>query len=178
MHIPTQTTSLARLWPEALTFEAFVAAAAAEHRPLWESIHRLHRTPEGTLTLAPKGSGPWRLFVIAADWCGDAVNIVPPLAKWAAAVGIELRIVDRDTYPELMDRYLTNGARAIPVVIALGPDFEELGHWAPRPSELQEWVLAHKATMPKDERYKETRRWYARDRGESTIREVAALFGG
>ncbi|HET7042220.1 MAG TPA: thioredoxin family protein, partial [Gemmatimonadales bacterium] len=94
------------------------------------------------------------------------------LANWAAEVGTELRIIDRDSWPAVMDRYLSDGARAIPIVIALDPAFHELGHWGPRPLELQAWVQAHKTTMTKDERYKETRRWYARDRGETTIREV------
>jgi hypothetical protein len=31
--------------------------------------------------------------------------------------------------------------------------------------------------MPKPERYKEVRRWYARDRGETTIREVLEAMG-
>ena len=30
--------------------------------------------------------------------------------------------------------------------------------------------------MPKEERYKEVRRWYARDRGESTLREIVGLL--
>jgi hypothetical protein len=76
-----------------------------------------------------------------------------------------------------MDRYLTNGARSIPIVIALDREFRELGAWGPRPRELQAWVTANKDTMPKDERYKAVRRWYARDKGESTIREVMEAMG-
>jgi hypothetical protein len=91
--------------------------------------------------------------------------------------GLSLRILQRDENPELMDRYLTNGSRSIPIVIALDEEFNELGHWGPRPTELQAWVMANKDTMPKPERYKEVRRWYARDRGETTIREVAAVLG-
>jgi hypothetical protein len=90
--------------------------------------------------------------------------------------GAELRVLPRDEYLEVMDRYLTNGGRSIPVVIALGPDFEELGHWGPRPSELQAWFLANRDTIPKDVRYAEMRRWYARDRGASTVREVLAAI--
>jgi hypothetical protein len=71
-----------------------------------------------------------------------------------------------------MDRYLTNGSRSIPIVIALDAGFNELGHWGPRPRELQQWVMANRATMPKPERYRQVRRWYAEDRGQSTIREL------
>jgi hypothetical protein len=76
-----------------------------------------------------------------------------------------------------MDRYLTNGSRSIPIVIALDEDFTELGHWGPRPAELQSWVLANRLTLPKTELYPLVRRWYARDHGESTLREVLAAAG-
>ena len=71
-----------------------------------------------------------------------------------------------------MDRFLTNGSRSIPVVIGVSPDSRLLGHFGPRPAALQTWVQANKATMPKDERYAEMRRWYLKDRGESTLREL------
>ena len=47
----------------------------------------------------------------------------------------------------------------------------------PRPSELQAWVVANKPRMPRSEFYPLVRRWYARDKGEATIREVAAAAG-
>ena len=59
--------------------------------------------------------------------------------------GLELRIVLRDEHPEVMDRYLTNGSRSIPIVIALDEEFRELGHWGPRPRELQAWVMEQPA---------------------------------
>lgn len=77
-----------------------------------------------------------------------------------------------------MDRYLTGDARAIPIVIILDQDGHEIGHWGPRPAEIQAWDVAHRRTMEKAERYKEVRRWYARDRGASTIREVVAAAAG
>jgi hypothetical protein len=160
------------IWDRALPYDTFVEASAPEHRTLWEGIGRLHTPSAATLThRLPAGT---RLLVIAADWCGDAVNVVPAIQNWASRVGVPLRVIDRDSWPEVMDHYLTGTARAIPIVIALDPAGRELGHWGPRPSELQAWVMAHKETMPKDERYKEVRRWYARDKGASAIREVVS----
>jgi hypothetical protein len=76
-----------------------------------------------------------------------------------------------------MDRYLTNGARAIPIVIVLDESFRALGHWGPRPAELQAWVMENRLRVPKAELYPQVRRWYARDRGETTLREVLAAAG-
>jgi hypothetical protein len=165
------------LWRQALPFEEFVAASAEEHRAFWEVVHHLSRVPLWAETMLPPGQGR-HLLVLAEDWCGDASNTVPVLARWAGSVqGLSLRILRRDEHPEVMDRYLTNGSRSIPIVIALDEDFNEVGYWGPRPRQLQAWVMAHKDTMPKDERYREIRRWYARDRGESTIREVRDIMG-
>jgi hypothetical protein len=100
------------------------------------------------------------------------------VAKLADHVpGFELRVLRRDEHPDVMDRYLTNGSRSIPVVIALDEDYRELGHWGPRPRELQAWVMANRGTVPKAELYPKVRQWYARDQGESTLREVLQVAG-
>jgi hypothetical protein len=166
-----------KLWDQGLSFEGFVASCKAEHCGLWQGIYNLARVPEWARGVVPPGVAR-KLLVIAEDWCGDASNTVPIVAKLVEAVpGLDLRVIQRDTYPEVMDQYLTNGARSIPIVIALDENFEEVGHWGPRPSELQAWVMANRNTMPKSELYPQVRKWYARDRGETTLREVLEAAG-
>ena len=99
--------------------------------------------------------------------------------RWRSAPADQLAIgaVAKDVgVAEIMDRYLTNGSRSIPVVIALGQDFRELGHWGPRPTEIQQWVVDNKDTLPSKTRYPTVRRWYAKDRGETTLREVLGML--
>lgn len=164
------------LWADALTFEAFLAVST-KHKGLWEGIYDIARLPEWATTALPEGVQR-KLLVIAEDWCGDASSTVPVLAKLAANTpGVELRIILRDQHPEVMDRYLTNGSRSIPIVIALDDEYRELGHWGPRPRELQAWVMANRLTVPKAELYPKVRQWYARDHGETTLREVLAAAG-
>ena len=166
-----------KLWGEGQTFEAFVAACKAEHCSLWQAIYKLARIPDWALAAVPPGAG-LKLLVIAEDWCGDASNTVPVLARLVdLAPGLELRVIQRDENPELMDRYLTNGSRSIPIVIALDEQFQEIGHWGPRPGQLQSWVMANRGTTPKAELYPQVRKWYARDHGESTLREVLEVAG-
>jgi hypothetical protein len=166
-----------KLWQEALTFDLFVASCKAEQCGLWQGVYNLARVPDWALNAVPSGAAR-KLLVIAEDWCGDASNTVPVVAKLADAVpGLELRVILRDANPEVMDRYLTNGSRSIPVVIALDENYRELGHWGPRPTELQAWVMANRATMPKSELYPKVRKWYAKDRGETTLREVLQAAG-
>jgi Thioredoxin len=164
------------LWHDALTYEAFLAGST-KHKGLWEGIYGISRLPAWATGALPPGVER-NLLVIAEDWCGDASSTVPVLAKLAATVpGLELRIILRDQHPEVMDLYLTNGSRSIPIVIALDEQFRELGHWGPRPRELQAWVMANRLTVPKAELYPQVRQWYARDHGETTLREVLAAAG-
>jgi Thioredoxin len=163
------------LWSQALPFDAFVESCRAEHCGLWEGIYKLARVPEWAVAAV---QGQRKFLVIAEDWCGDASNTVPIVAKLAHQVpGLELRVIQRDTHPDVMDQYLTNGARSIPIVIALDQDFVEVGHWGPRPTELQAWVMANRGILPKSELYPKIRQWYARDRGETTLREVLEAAG-
>jgi len=166
-----------KLWQDGLSFEAFVASCKAQHCGLWQGVYNLARIPDWARNAVPPGAAR-KLLVIAEDWCGDASNTVPVVAKLADAVlGLELRVILRDANPEVMDRYLTNGSRSIPVVIALDENYQELGHWGPRPTELQAWVMANRATMPTTELYPKVRKWYAKDRGETTLREVLEAAG-
>lgn len=164
------------LWSSAQTFAEFVAAST-QHRGLWEGLHRTGRVPAWAIEAVPPGAGR-RLLVLAEDWCGDAVNTVPVLERLAAAApGMELRILRRDEHPEVMNQYLTNGARSIPIVIVLDEEFRELGHWGPRPRKLQAWVMANRQVIPKAQLYPQVRKWYAKDRGETILREVLEAAG-
>ena len=170
------TLDFRALWDQAMTFEEFLAASR-EHRGLWEGVHRLARIPDWARAAVPEGEQR-HLLVLVEDWCGDASNTVPIMARWAEeAPGLDLRVLRRDEHPEVMNRYLTHGARSIPIVIVLDGEFEELGHWGPRPAELQAWVVAHKGEIPKGELYPQVRRWYAMDRGATTLREVMQVLG-
>jgi hypothetical protein len=165
------------LWDKAITFDAFVASCKAEHCGLWQGIYNLARVPDWALAAIPSGVQR-KLLVIAEDWCGDASNTVPVIAKLVdSAPGLELRVIPRDANPDVMNRYLTNGSRSIPIVIALDEQFQEVGHWGPRPIQLQAWVMANRGTTPKAELYPQVRKWYARDRGETTMREVLEAAG-
>ena len=169
---------LRAIWESAaIPYEDFLEQAE-KNESLWRGVYKTARIPDWAFELACERGPGVRLLVIAEDWCGDASNTVPILARLGdEAECLELRVIKRDEHPEIMDRYLTNGtSRSIPIVIALDQEFEELGHWGPRPTELQEWVMANRPTMPSEELYAAARRWYARDRGVTTLREVLDLL--
>jgi hypothetical protein len=167
---------LKQYFDSALPVAAFLDSAK-EHTTLWRETYRLARVPADAGARLAALPGRWHLLVIVEDWCGDAVNTVPLVARLAEAAGnVEMRVVARDENPELMDAHLTNGSRSIPVVIALDENFVERGWWGPRPSALQQWVMGEGKALEKSERYRRIRMWYARDRGLTTLTEVVELL--
>ena len=152
-------------------------AAAQKNAELWAAVWRRADVPDDYVRRVAALGGAWHLLVLSEDWCGDAVNTVPVVARLAElSPNVDLRVLPRDENPDLMDSHLTGTSRSIPVVIVLDEQFREHGWWGPRPAELQQWVLGPGKALEKDERYKRIRAWYARDRGRSTLEEVVALM--
>ena len=164
-------------WDAAAPFDAWLDAAD-DLVELWASATARASAPDALVARAEAVPGDWRLLVITEDWCLDATSTVPPVAKLAeAASNVSLRVLDRDDHLDLMDEHLTNGtARSIPVVILLDGEGTERGWWGPRPADLQAWFVGEGQGLEKEDRYRELRKWYARDRGATTAREIVELI--
>lgn len=122
----------------------------------------------------------WFWLVIGEGWCGDGANNIPVIAKIADhSENIILRLILRDENPEIMDTYLTNGARSIPKLIAFKADgLVELGTWGPRPKPVQKLALNYKndPTMSKDQFKESLQRWYNQDNAATLQEEFMALI--
>ena len=176
-HLAIEPVSRAADWDRAISYDAFLDVAE-KHVDLWRGLYERFVVPPDVLARVSAFQGDWRLLVLSEDWCGDASNTVPVLARLAEAVpSFELRLLARDENLDLMDEHLTNGTRGIPVVILLDGAGIERGWWGPRPADLQRWVMSEgKLIADLDERYLRVRKWYARDRGKTTLDELVALL--
>ncbi|HET6230397.1 MAG TPA: thioredoxin family protein [Longimicrobiaceae bacterium] len=166
-------------WNRGFSWGDYIAREVKENLSLWEGVYRKAAVPGWAVDEARRIGGDWKLLVISEDWCGDASNTVPVMARLAEAVpGVEMRIVKRDENTELMDAYLTGGSRSIPLAVVLDADLRPVGRWGPRPAELQAFVQREKAaaTRPVEQIYRDVRQWYARDAGASTLREILAIL--
>jgi len=129
-----------------------------------------------------RAAGPFHVLVITEPWCGDSLATFPAIAELCRQAGIGLRVVRRDERPELIDRYLTNGGRAIPIVLGLDANFAQLFRWGPRPAAAQAIFERHREAViagriARTEVYKEIRAFYAEDKGRAVLRELLAGFG-
>lgn len=159
-------------YQKAETFPEFLASVQS-HVDLWRHLSERARLPAETEEAIRTIKGTWRFLVLAEDWCGDAVHVLPFLARLEeVSPSFELRILSRDENPDLMDAHLTNGSRSIPVVMILDEGYEEVGWWGPRPVPLQELFHSEIKHLPKEERFPRIRAWFARDRGTTTMKEI------
>lgn len=59
---------------------------------------------------------PYTFLVLTEGWCGDAAQIVPVLNKIVEySPNLEMRLILRDEHLELMDLFLTDNGRSIPM---------------------------------------------------------------
>jgi hypothetical protein len=118
-------------------------------------------------------------LVITEAWCGDAANSLPIIVKLAEArKDINLKLILRDSNSEVMNSYLTNGAKAIPVVIFLDDDFNELALWGPRPEPAQKMALENKAhpVMSQQDFNIALQKWYISDKSQTTQHEFQDIL--
>lgn len=161
---------------EGQTLESYIDSAQ-KNQDFWRGVYRTARVAPDLLPRVAAVKGRWNLLVLSEDWCGDAVNSVPVVARLAESIAdCEYRIVSRDANPDLMNARLTAGTRSIPVVMVLDETYQEKGWWGPRPAELQRWFVSEGVLMEKPDRSRHMREWYARDRGRSAQSEVLAII--
>lgn len=120
------------------------------------------------------------LLVISEGWCGDAAQILPVINKMAEnSNNLGLKIVLRDDNEELMNEYLTNGARSIPkLVLVQKQTLNVRGHWGPRPHGAAQLIADFKAKdgVITQEAKTELQKWYLHDKGLSTMHEIVLLL--
>ena len=107
-------------------------------------LDKTARLTEDSLAQIAAIKRPLIWLSITEAWCGDAAQILPVIQKLADQHPlVEHYLVLRDEHPELMDAFLTNGtSRSIPITIVIDAVTQEvLGHWGPRPAELQAYLM-------------------------------------
>lgn len=109
---------------------------------------------------------------LAESWCGDAAQNIPVIAAILEQnPAFSFAVVLRDANPQLMNDFLNNGNKSIPVLIAYEKGTNRyMGKWGSRPKRIQEQALAIKKANPSivhADFVKEVQLIYARDNGKA-----------
>jgi hypothetical protein len=150
-----------------------------EHR-----MHRLEKTVhlnDSLIKTVQSLNKKWIWVILTEAWCGDVAQNAPTIQKIADLNElITVHYLLRDENIPLMDRYLTDGGRAIPKLICY--DVETLmpiGHWGPRPAPAQQLMHTLKSQKPPlsfDEIHEPLHKWYAEDRTQTLQKEMEDLI--
>lgn len=124
---------------------------------------------------------PQHWLIITEAWCGDGAQSIPYIAKLVELnPALSLKIIMRDEYPEIMDAYLTNGARSIPKLVAFSKDLKvELFTWGPKPNYLMERYRDYKHDskgVSYAEFLQEIHLWYAKNKNHDLEQELIPLL--
>jgi len=133
-----------------------------------------------TIEAIRKSAKKYSWIVLTESWCGDAANALPIINKMVeVSETIELRIVLRDENEVLMDKFLTNGSKSIPKLIAIDADTKEVvDSWGPRPTEATKMVEEQKekfGILDADFK-KELQVWYNANKGVNIEENILELL--
>ena len=119
-----------------------------------------------------------KFLIISEGWCGDAGQTVPAVSLFFQGKN-EVRIIYRDENLDLIDQFLTNGTRSIPIVIILDENDNVITHWGPRPAHGAELLKKHKTDPKNDTKeqfYNDIQVYYSKNRGIDVINEILELI--
>lgn len=123
---------------EAVTFDAFVAAAQANRETLRDNFEA-YSLGERELTFFEGLKSPVDVLVLAHDWCGDVAANLPLFARLERDTGkLKLRIIPRDPgNRDIAGLYSHHdGQSRIPTYLFFSEAGEELGYFIERPEDI------------------------------------------
>jgi len=187
--------SIKKFWNEAVSYEEYIKEANKrikhpkdqqdiDYKFYYElGLQRMNRmtekyvpNQEQLLALQEKNFNG-KILIISEPWCGDASQSIPVIFKFFSKN--EVKITYSNQEPSLIDNYLTEGNKSIPVVIFLDENFNEIAHWGPRPKYGKELLDKYKANpdiYPKETFYNDLQVYYAKNKGYDTINELLELI--
>lgn len=149
-----------------------------------QRMNRIDKTISVQPSLAEKGKQITRnqtWILLSQGWCGDCAQVVPILVKIAAVSDkINLRILNPDEYPQVMEMLLTNGAQAVPKLMMLDTEtMDVIAIWGPRPQPAQQimldWKNAGADKISWEDFEKNLHNWYTKDKSLTTQAEFELL---
>lgn len=120
------------------------------HRESFEHIYHNFQVPESDIATLQQHDGV-RALVLAEVWCGHCMLDIPIFLHIAEKANIPVKFFRRDENLELMEQYLTNEKRIIPIIIFIDKDGKELTTWGPIAPEVASFVDEYKKKLPSKE---------------------------
>ncbi len=118
------------------------------HKNGFENIYNQFQVPNDDVFFTSIANQNLRAIIIAEVWCGHCMLNIPIFLKIAKQTGMPVKFLPRDENLELMDQYLTNGNRTIPIFIFIDESGNEVAKWGPMAPNTRRFVDHYKKDLP------------------------------
>ncbi len=121
-------------FPQALSYNDFLAQHGHDgDQRRWQQVYDQSTLSDEQLQLLGTFVRQINVLVFAGAWCGDCVVQCPIFQRFADATPtIQLRFIDRDTFPELKENLTICGGARVPQVLFFNEDMQYVGHYGDR----------------------------------------------
>jgi hypothetical protein len=163
-----QAHNLYKYAQSALEITQTVEKSLMLEKKLFNEIVKWSATPKFPLTLA----------MIVEPWCGDISHILPVLYAIEVASEDKIQVVFylRDSQEGLIDQFLTNGGKAIPILLFLNQN-EVRAKWGPRSVAATQKLESLKGqNLPTASLYAALSAWYQEDKTKAFQEELYTVF--
>jgi len=135
------TRQAASYWDSALDAGAYLSQMTQNH-DLFEQ--RISTTDISDTERAAFSDRQLRVLALTEDFCGDSAQFIPPVIRLAELLdNVEVRLLLRDQHRDLASGYVRkDGYQAIPVLILLTGDGDEIGYLVERPARVNDELAA------------------------------------
>jgi len=123
-----------RAWFEkGLPYEQYLASSDPRHSERWRTAEQAISLTAHQRQLLGSFVRQMPVLCLSGVWCGDCVRQGPIFHAFEkAAPVVDVRFLDREEFPELMDELRICGAKKVPVVVFLTEDFFEVERYGDR----------------------------------------------
>jgi len=142
-------TNLNKWFEIGISKEKYMSALDT-HRESFLQIYNEFEIPENDIAALQQHEGV-RAIILAEVWCGHCMLNIPVFLQLTETANIPVRFLPRDEHLELMDQYLTNEKRIIPIIIFIDKDGNELAKWGPMAPEVATFNEKLKQSLPDKE---------------------------
>src|SRR5690625_535556 len=119
-----------------------------KHKDGFHNIHNNFQLPEDDEFFNKVKGENLRVVVLAEVWCGHCMLDIPILLRMCEKMDMPVKFLQRDENLELMDQYLTNGNRVIPIFIFINEAGEEVCKWGPIADSVREFTSQFRDKLP------------------------------
>lgn len=143
-----------------------------------ESVSKLLMLEKKLFNILSK-MNPLEIWVLTEPWCNDASQILPVIYALEIASGgkCTAKYFLRDKNEELMNQFLTNGSKSIPIVLFLDTKHNVLASWGPRTENAKKYAENLKSENLEIPVFVEKMSlWYNEDKTKSFQDEIYDIF--